>query len=349
MTLTWALALLGGVVLLALALHGWWTSRRAAPRRAAADAPMAAGCIEPAMAVAGGGPVETSGTLPMGDFRAPTLRRASARLDALIDAIVPLTLDAPVSGEGVLAHLPPGRRAGTKPIHVEGLDVETQEWEPPTAGRRYSELQAGVQLANRSGALNEIEYSEFLQKVNAFADTIGATADVPDMLEVVARARELDALASPLDAQLTVKLRSNGVAWSVAYVQQVAGRLGFVPGGVPGRLVLPAAEDNSPPVLVLSVDAQAALADQPQDSAVRECALTLDVPQTPAAAEPFPAWHRAATQLADDMDAIVVDNDGQPLVLAAFAAIGRELDELYRQLDTLDLAAGSAAARRLFN
>jgi hypothetical protein len=49
------------------------------------------------------------------------------------------------------------------------------------------------------------------------------------------------------------------------------------------------------------------------------------------------------------MDATVVDNDGQPLVLAAFAAIGRELDELYRQLDALDLSAGSPAARRLFS
>jgi hypothetical protein len=350
LTLTWALALLGGVVLLALALHGWWSSRRAAPRQAAAPMPTPASRIEPAMAAAGGGgPAEASDTLPMGELRAPAARRASARLDALIDAIVPLTLDAPVSGEGVLAHLPPGRRAGTKPIHIEGLDVETQEWEPPAAGRRYSELQAGVQLANRSGALNEIEYSEFLQKVNAFADAVGATAEVPDMLEVVARARELDGLANPLDAQLTVKLRSNSVAWSVPYVQQVAGRLGFVPGTVPGRLVLPAAEEGAPPVLVLSVDAQAALADQPQDSAVRECALTLDVPQTAAAAEPFPAWHRAATTLADDMDATIVDNEGQPLVLAAFAAIGRELDELYRQLDTLDLAAGSPAARRLFS
>jgi hypothetical protein len=347
LTLTWALAILGGVVLLALALHGWWTARRAAPRQAAAEAPLAAARVEPALG--SGAAVAGDGTLPLGELRPNALRRTTARLDALIDAIVPLTLDAPITGELVLAHLPPGRRAGTKPILVEGLDVETQAWEPPAAGRRYSELQAGVQLANRSGALNEIEYSEFLQKVNAFADAVSATVDVPDMLEVVARARELDALTSPLDAQLTVKLRSNGVAWSVAYVQQLAGRLGFVPGGVPHRLVLPAAEDGAPPMLVLSVDAQAALADQPMDSAVRECALILDVPQTAAGAEPFPAWHRAATTLADDMDATVIDNDGQPLVLAAFAAIGRELDELYRQLDALDLSAGSPAARRLFS
>jgi hypothetical protein len=55
------------------------------------------------------------------------------------------------------------------------------------------------------------------------------------MLDVVARARELDGLASPLDAQLTVTLRANSVAWSVGYVQQCAARQGFVPGALPGR------------------------------------------------------------------------------------------------------------------
>jgi hypothetical protein len=270
-------------------------------------------------------------------------------LDALIDALAPLSLEAPVSGEFVLTHLPSTRRAGTKPFYVEGLDAETGEWETPTAGHRYGELQAGVQLASRSGALNEIEYSEFVQKVQAFADAVGARADFPDMLEVVARARELDGLAGPLDAQLTVILRSNSVAWSVGYIQQAAARHGFMPGAVPGRLVLPANDEGAPPVLVLAFDAQAALADNPQQAAVRECTLVLDVPQTPAAAEPFPAWHRTATDLSDDMDATAVDDQGLPVTLHAFAAIGRELEHLYAQLEQLDLAAGTPAARRLFS
>jgi hypothetical protein len=282
------------------------------------------------------------------EFRLAPLRRV-ARIDALIDAIVPMTLEAPVSGELLLAHQPPSRRAGTKPFYVEGLDTETGEWDAPTPGRRYSELQAGVQLASRSGPLNEIEYSEFLQKVGAFADAVGAAADVPDMLEVVARARELDGQAGPLDAQLTVKLRSNSVAWSVAYVQQVAARAGLVPGAVPGRMVLPSADDGAPPLLVLSVDSQAALAESPQDSVVRECVLSFDVPQSPESAEPFPAWHRLATTLANDMDATAVDDQDQPVMLQAYAAIGRELGDLYRRLEALDLAAGSPAARRLFS
>jgi hypothetical protein len=342
MTLTTALIGLAGLVLVALIVQGFVSTRRARPRHAAVAlaTPDSGERVEPKMGEAA--------PAPLPEFRAPALRRI-ARLDALIDALVPLSLEAPVSGEFVLTHLPPTRRAGTKPFYIEGLDAETGAWETPATGRRYGELQAGVQLASRSGALNEIEYSEFVQKVQAFADAVGARADFPDMLEVVARARELDGLAGPLDAQLTVTLRSNSVAWSVGYIQQAAARHGFLPGVVPGRLVLPASEEGAPPMLVLAFDAQAALADNPQQSAVRECTLVLDVPQTAAAAEPFPAWHRTATELSDDMDATAVDDQGQPVTLHAFAAIGRELEQLYAQLEQLDLAAGTPAARRLFS
>jgi hypothetical protein len=380
MTLTTALSILGLLVLAVLALQMWWGSRRQQRRLAAdsvlnserTDPPMGGEGVEGASADGRGDgdgdtSPDTAGAAGLaadgaqgadGADGAVTLRaplRRLPRLDALIDAIVPLAVEAPISGELALAHLPPSRRAGSKPFYIEGLDAETGTWELLSAGRRYGELQAGVQLASRSGPLNEIEYSEFMQKLQAYAEAVGASVDgasAPDMLEVVARARELDGLTGPLDAQLTVTLRTNSVAWSVSYVQQVAARLGFVPGAVPGRLVLPSGEEGAPPMLVLAVDAQAALAaldDAPQASAIRDCTLSLDVPQTPATKEPFPAWHLAARQLSDDLDATLGDDQGQPISLQAFAEIGQELDSLYLRLEALDLPAGSAAARRLFS
>jgi hypothetical protein len=343
MSLTLALTILGAVVLAALLAHGWWSARRASPRQA--DAPLVAERVEPAFAEPLAVPSQplAHGT----ERRQPALRRA-ARLDALIDAIVPLTLEAPVSGELVLAHWPATRRAGTKPFLIEGLNADSGDWEPPAADQRYGELQAGVLLANRSGALNEIEYSEFVHKLQSFAEGVGAMPDFPDMLDVVARARELDAFAGPLDAQLTVRLVAKSVAWSVGYVQQCAARQGLVPGAVAGRLVLPSAEEGAPPVLVLEFDAQAALAEDPQAAALREVILSLDVPQTAAAVDPFPTWHKVAHALAEDMDAELVDDAGRPITLHAFDAIGKDLAQLYAALESRDLAAGSPAARRLF-
>ena len=343
MSLTTALILLAVALLVVLAGHGLWSTRRALPRRA-----------EPEAATARSERVEPSfGVLPAAaGVAAPVLpaiaRRSGARIDALIDAIATLALEAPISGEMLLTHLPASRRAGSKPFQIEGLNATSGEWEPVSLGQRYGELQAGVQLANRSGALNEIEYSEFVQKLQAMADAIGAVADFPDMLDVVARARELDAFASPHDATLSVRLRANSAAWSVGYIQQCAARHGFVPGATAGRLVLPAAEDGAPPVLVLAFDAQAALADDPASAPVRELSLVLDVAQTPQEVEPFAAWHQAINALVDDMDASAVDDEGRPLTLQHFASIADELNKLYRALESHDMAAGTAVARRLF-
>ena len=351
-TLTIALASLGGVVLAGIVAHGAWAARKAGPKRA--EPPLER--IEPREPVMDGAvppPASAEGSV-LAELQSPAPerranRRTVPRLDALIDSIATLTVEAPIAGAQVLAHLPPTRRAGGKPFMIEGLNGETGEWEAPASGQRYGEFQAGVQLANRTGALNEIEYSEFVQKVQAFADAIGAMADFPDMLEAVAAARELDHFAGAHDAQLAVHLQARAAAWSVGYIQQHAGRHGFVPGVVPGRLVMPGADEGAPPVLTLTFDSQAALADDPNLAAVRDVMLSFDVPQTDPKAEPFAAWQAAAQALAQGMDASIVDDNGRLLGAESFAAIGTELGQLYATLEGRDLAAGTAAARRLFS
>ena len=264
-----------------------------------------------------------------------------------------LKLDAPVSGTFVLAHVPTSRRAGGKPFAIEGLSTGNGEWEVPTPNAQYSELQAGVQLANRTGALNEIEYSEFVQKIQDFAESVNAMPDFPDMLDVVARARELDAFAGDHDAQLTVHLKARGAAWSVGYIQQHASRHGFVAGVLPGRMVLPSQDEGAPPVLSLSFDSQVALAAQDPNISgpvsLRELTVSFDVPQTDPGASPFAAWQANAQALALSMEADVVDDNGNALSNDGFASIGGELNQLYQRLEAHDFAAGTAAARRLFS
>ena len=349
-TLTIALASLGGVVLAGIVAQGAWQARKAGPKRAvmqpAIDEPR-----EPVMDAMSGGDADadSTGELPEPVPERRANRRLVQRLDALIDSIATLSVEAPISGSFALTHMPTTRRAGGKPFMVEGLNSETGDWEFPVASQRYGEFQAGVQLANRTGALNEIEYSEFVQKIQAFAEGIGAFAQFPDMLEAVAAARELDNFASQHDAQLAVRLKARAAAWSVGYIQQHAARHGFVPGVVPGRLVLPSSEEGAPPVLTLTFDSQAALADDPNLSAVRDVTLSFDVPQTEAKAQPFASWQASAQALATGMDASIVDDNGRPLSTEGFAAIGNELGQLYAALEGRDLAAGSAAARRLFS
>ncbi len=270
-------------------------------------------------------------------------------LDALIDVIATIELDNVVFGEAALAAMPPSRRIGSKPFMVEGLHAHRGEWESIKAGQRYSAFQAGVQLANRLGPLNEIEFSEFVMKTQRFADAMGGEAEFTDMIEEVARARELDQFASEHDAQLIFQIHAQRLAWSPGFVQQHASQLGFVAGVIPGRMVIPAKAVGLPPILGLSFDTQAALADDPSNSAIRLLSLTLDVPHVEQSDDPFRRMWYVAQELSKDMEATIMDDQGYVLSSTALGNIEQDLLALYQVLISRDLAAGSAQARRLFS
>lgn len=276
----------------------------------------------------------------------PVERRPN--LDSLIDAIAPIQPEHVIPGEGALQVQPTTRRAGSKPFRIEGLNQKTRQWEPLQAGSRYTAFQAGVQLANRVGALNEIEFSEFVSKVQSFADAVSASVDLPDMLQEVARARELDHFASEHDAQLTFMLRARQAAWSSGYVMQNAARLGFVPLSMPGRMALPSAAGGQP-LLVLTYDAQAAMAEDLDQSAIHELLLSLDVPQVHRSEQPFARLREVADGLCQAMEGVLCDQNGHPLPVSVVEPIAADLEHLYDQLDSRELSAGSMLARRLFS
>jgi hypothetical protein len=338
---TVGLAILGGLVLALIVAWNAWTTRRNTPRQPDAITTLAATV-----------PMERERTEPEFDddvpLAPPPMERRPA-LDALIDVLAPILVDQPVPGEIALGGLPPTRRAGSKPFAIEGRNDATQEWEMPRPGQRYSAFQAGVQLANRNGALNDIEFSEFVMKAQAFADAVNGGPEFPEMRDEVARARELDQFAGTHDAQLSFTLRARNAAWSPGYVQQNAARLGFVAGAIPGRMVLPANVPGAPPILGLAFSTQAAMADDPAHSAIRELTLSLDVPQVPRGEQPFMRMRDAAITLAASMDGLITDDDGRVIPVEALDAIGADLEKLYDTLDSRDLSAGSAQARRLFS
>ena len=342
-----SLALVGGVTLVGVVLYNFWTARQNSPRQADPDATASNDGVQKEPSTVGLNENEPSyfedtlDILPTPEKKPP--------LDALIDVIAPIEVDTAVSGDAALAALPATRRVGTKPFAVEGLSDVSGEWEMPVAGRRYHSFQAGVQLANRVGPLNEIEFSEFVIKAQAFADAINGAPEFPDMLEEVARARELDQFASEHDAQLSFTICATSAAWSPGYIHQHAARWGFVAGVIPGRMVLAAPVQGLPPILSLSFDTQAAMADDPALSAIREFTLSLDVPQVPRDEHAFARLREAARILGSEMDGVITDGAGHALSDNDLNAIAADLEQLYDALDQRELSAGSPQARRLFS
>lgn len=323
--------------------HDLATDPLASPASAAAEPALGDGAAGPAPSAA---PAPATAA-PRSAERLPEQRRVA--LDALIDALALLQLEQPTAGDIILQVQPTTRRAGSKPFQVEGRNSSSGQWEPVRAGQRYVQLQAGVQLANRMGPLNEIEFSEFAMKVQTFADALGAALELPDMLSEVARARELDQFAGQHDAQLSFMLRPTRAAWSPGYIAQQASALGFVATNMPGRLHLPSPQPGQAPLLILSFDAQAAQAEDLDRTAVYELFLSLDVPQVAREHLPFARLCQTLQTLGHGMDGALCDPDGNPLPPQMLEQIGQQLDSVYDTLAAHEVAAGSMLACRLFS
>lgn len=270
-------------------------------------------------------------------------------VEPLIDAVVNIDLDHSILGGTVLSAAMNAKRASSKPMYFEGWNAKTGQWETLQSAQMYQRIQVGLQLANRQGALNEIEFSEFIMKMNNYAEGLNGAFVAPDMIETVNRARSLDEFASEHDIQLNLHLIANKVAWSPSYIQQQAAALGFVAGAIPGRLVIPSMQVGAPPILILQYDMQAAMADDPNMMPVSEIVLSLDVPQTDRLEQPFKLMYKVAAALSKNMQAIVADDQGMELNAQAFDAIHDMMEKIYDELDMRELPAGSMAARRLFS
>ncbi|WP_321791339.1 cell division protein ZipA C-terminal FtsZ-binding domain-containing protein [Caballeronia sp. J97] len=270
-----------------------------------------------------------------------------AVVDRRIDCVVPIRLAAPVAGDRVIPLAQRLRRAGTKPVTIEGKAEGESAWELPRNGVRYEELRAAAQLANRSGPLNELEFSEFVTGVQRLADAIDGAPEFPDMMETVGMARELDAFAAQCDAQLSINILSDGAPWSANYVQAVASQDGLLLSRDGTRFVKLDAKQN--PVFMLQFGDTNFLRDDLTYKGGQMITLVLDVPVADEDILPFRLMCDYAKSLSERIGARVVDDQRRPLPESALLAIEKQLMTLYAKLEQAGMSAGSPATRRLFS
>jgi hypothetical protein len=270
-----------------------------------------------------------------------------AVVDRRIDCIVPLRLIAPVPAERVIPLAQRLRRAGNKPVHIEGKPEGGSNWELLQNGARYEELRAAAQLANRNGALNELEFSEFVTGVQQLADALDASPEFPDMMETVSMARELDGFAAQCDVQLSVNVLSDGAPWSANYVQAVASQDGLLLSRDGTRFVKLDAKQS--PVFMLQFADTNFLRDDLTYKGGQMITLVLDVPVADEDILPFRLMCDYAKSLAERIGGRVVDDQRRPLPENALQSIDKQLMTLYAKLEQAGIPAGSPATRRLFS
>jgi len=273
------------------------------------------------------------------DAVAHAAEQATALVDPLIDCLLPLALETPSRGDKLLPVLQTLRMVGNKPVHYIGLAV-SGEWEPIVHGHIYTKLQGGVQMASRSTALNELEYSELVTRLRAMADEISAEPEIPDMIEVMAEARNLHRFVAGHDAQLGVNLLTNGAPWAVSTLLGALEKQGF-DVRPDGRFVMPDGEGG----YLFSLSTNVTLAEE----TTPRLTLLLDVPCVAPARDGFGAMVACAKSLVARLDATIVDDYNQPLSDAALSEIAGQVQDFYAEMDGADIPAGSTRALRLFS
>lgn len=350
------------IVLAVIAIGGVWLFNRLADMRrarvfeqrlkpkapafAAPSQPTTAGEPRPRAEPTFGDPPPEGDAPPpaTGDAEADRSLATHSLIDDEIHAVVTLEPEGLLSGERAWSLLHPFRHAGRQPVMLVGVRGDLQE--PIRAGQRYEAVLVAVQLANRSGPLNEIEWSEFVAALQHVCEQIPAACEVPDMRDTTARARSLDAKCVPLDAQIGINLTTTRSAWSGEHVAGLARENGLIlrPDGR-----FHALDENGATLFVLqNGDGGAFRADTLDAQQTSRLTLLLDVPRAPQAQHPFDRLVEFANQLVVALDAAIVDDQSHLLTPAALTSIGRQIEPVYAKLAAAGMPAGSPRALALF-
>ena len=264
--------------------------------------------------------------------------RLDLPVDQLIDCTIALGLESPLRGDRILPVTHTLRHVGNKPVNYIGL-ADDGHWEAIAHGRTYTMLQAGIQLASRLSALNEIEYSEFVSRLRQVADDLGAECDVPDMTRIVSIARGLHQFVSEYGAQLSVNVQSNRAPWQISTLVAALTRQGFElrPDG---KLIMPDGDGGT----LFSIATNAVGGDE----TTSRLTLLLDVALVASARDGYGAMISCARSLSTRLDGAVVDDSSQPLPDDTLAEIATQVQAFYGDMETSEIPAGSTRALRLF-
>ncbi len=275
----------------------------------------------------------------------PSSFLATPVVDDLIDYPIPLNLEEPIRGEKLLPLMQSLRYTrNNKPIHFIGLvrDMETgkESWQSIVHGGIYHQLKIGVQLANRTGYLNEIEYSEFMTRLRQVADSIGAEPEIPDMVEVIQVARSLYQFVVEHDARLGINVRTGGAPWSVKTLVAVLERQNF--DLRPDGFFVMHDEDGGV-LFTLAMNAS------PAADTAGLLTLLLDVPCVAQEKNGFVAMVQCAKSLCQRLNGILVDDDDKMLSDPMLEDIASQVNVFYEEMTLALIPAGSVRAMRLFN
>jgi hypothetical protein len=284
----------------------------------------------------------------------PTLSAAPAEtvtlggaLNPCIDFIVTLETDKVAAGEAISTAIVDNVAKTAKAVSWECYNRKTASWEPLAATGEYEMLRVGLQLADRKGAANQQDLTEFSAMAQAVADTIGARCKLGEPAAALQRAQELDTLCADVDVQIGLNLISRGGAVPGTRIRALAEAQGLVlerDGRFHRR-----DETGFELFTLCNMEPAAFYAEGMKELATKGLTLLFDVARVPGGIVAFDRFVEFTRALADALSAGIVDDNRQPLDDAALGKIRAQLQTLYASMEQQGIPAGSPLALRLFS
>src|SRR5690606_24447180 len=215
------LILLGVVLILLVLLFNWWQDRRVRkqmqeqfPERD--EDPLLGG--PPRLSTARREPGLGSVADPVPAQPAPTNGMAGpdggdddpAEVDPATEVVIDISFAHPVPSDQLHTATHALKHVGSKPVRMFAEKDGGGHRARLRPGESYVSMQLAVLLANRSGPLSEIEWSELWTLAQGLTERFDGSMEGPELNEVVERAKQLDAVCAELDAMVGLALQLPG-------------------------------------------------------------------------------------------------------------------------------------------
>ena len=283
--------------------------------------------------------------------RRPVIHGGAAEMqpaiNAEIDTIGMILADTPVDADQYAPVIQASQEIARN-VLWEGLVGGL--WQPidPSLDEKYRELRAGLQLADRAGAVDAATLQAFDDAIARYASVLNAVSQREDINEAARRAQVVDAFCADTDIEIAVNIvGKSGVTFAATKLRGLAEAQGLsaLPNGEYaqkddyGRVLFTLRNGNQS-------ESPALRSEQPYFT---QLSLALDVPRTPNAAQNFERMFTLALQFADVLQGEVVDDNKRVLTANGRKSISDTIHEITGEMQQRGVAPGSSVALRLYS
>jgi ZipA, C-terminal FtsZ-binding domain len=270
-------------------------------------------------------------------------------INEAIDSIALLLADQPLRTDQVWPTIEQSRRV-SEGILWEGL--QTGLWLPINDNTdddaAFREIRAGLQLANRGGAIDGGTLTAFDEMMVAFAGGIGAVVQREDTRAAQQRAQKVDAFCADTDIEIAINLiGKNGGTFATTKVRGLAESAGMVAHST-GEYVL-RDELGYLQFVLRNMNADEPPGIKQAGTYLTGLSFALDVPRTHEPEKTFERMMALVLRFADTLQGDIVDDNRKLLTANGRKIIADTIRQIAGEMHAHGVIPGSSAALRLYS